>query len=56
MVALDSYEAVQNAFVMAKEDLSEILSGMSRSHQISMSYSYLCVCVYFTCSIRVLGS
>lgn len=27
MVALDSFEAVQEAFVMAKEDLSEILSG-----------------------------
>ncbi|KAI7875748.1 uncharacterized protein EV154DRAFT_75449 [Mucor mucedo] len=27
MVALDSYEAVQEAFVMAKEDLSEILSA-----------------------------
>jgi hypothetical protein len=31
MVALDSFEAVQNAFVMAKEDLSEILSGMYES-------------------------
>jgi hypothetical protein len=28
MIALDSFEAVQNAFVMAKKDLSEILSGM----------------------------
>lgn len=27
MVGLDSFEDVQKAFVMAKEDLSEILSG-----------------------------
>lgn len=28
MLALDSFEDVQKAFIMAKEDLSEILSGM----------------------------
>lgn len=28
MIALDSFEDVQRAFVAAKEDLSEILSGM----------------------------
>lgn len=27
MLALDSFEDIQKAFVMAKEDLSEILSG-----------------------------
>lgn len=30
MIALNSFETVQKAFVMAKEDLSEILSGKIR--------------------------
>lgn len=31
MLALDSFEDVQRAFIMAKEDLSEILSGNDKT-------------------------
>lgn len=40
MIALNSFETVQKAFVMAKEDLSEILSGKIRK-------TFICFYMYW---------